>query len=254
MEGRNVFTHLSECLGIHSSSCPVKIQHLGPLLISWLWLAGSSRASSPNKRSMAISLGSLSTPWDILATSTLQSLTQDTSPKKYRDCAVRFCVWCSNSFMSVWKLQKLEKSWTWTLSWALRHKWLIRGCLLAAQAWRVSVSHSDCYFQTVTANNKSATLEVNQWEWRQSSVIPTYLLIVIVKLLPDLTMVSWASWNVRVSINVTRGWGVSSPCVCRFGHPLHWQPTRGPRQPGQQSRRWRCCWPKKKTIYRTSIH
>ena len=167
---------------------------------------------------------------------------------------VRFCVWRSNSFMSVWKLQKLEKSWTWTLSWALRHKWLIRGCLLEAQAWRVSVSHSDCYFQTVTANNKSATLEVNQWEWRQSSVIPTYLLIVIVKLLPDLTMVSWASWNVRVSINVTSSWGVSSPCVCRFGHPLHWQPTRGPRQPGQQSRRWRWCWPKKKTIYRTSIH
>ena len=67
-----------------------------------------------------------------------------------------------NSFMSVWKLQKLEKSWTWTLSWALRHEWLIRGCLLAAQACRVSVSHSDCYFQTVTANKKSTTLEVNQ--------------------------------------------------------------------------------------------
>ena len=98
-----------------------------------------------------------------------------TLPLKHTEIR-RFWVWCSNSFMSVRKLQKLEKSWTWTLSWALRHEWLIRGCLLAAQAWRVSVSHSDCYCQTVTANKKSATLEVNQWEWRQClSSPPTFL-------------------------------------------------------------------------------
>ena len=160
-----------------------------------------------------------------------------TLPLKHTEI-MRFWVWCSNSFMSVWKLQKLEKSWTWTLSWALRHEWLIRGCLLAAQAWRVSVSHSDCYFQTVTANKKSATLTSEPMRVKKVSVIPTYLLIVIVKLLPDLTIVSWASWNVRVSINVTRviwGWGLSSPCVCRSAHPLHWPPQGDPRQPGQQS-------------------
>ena len=89
---------------------------------------------------------------------------------------VRFCEWCSDCFMSVWNLQKLEMLWTWTLSWALRHKWLIRGCLLAAQACRVSVAHSDCYSQIVTPNQKSATLEVNKWESRQSlSSPPTFL-------------------------------------------------------------------------------
>ena len=62
------------------------------------------------------------------------------------------------------------------LSWALTHEWLIRGCLLAAQACRVSVPHPDCHIQTVTPNQKSATLEVNQWESRQSlSSPPTFL-------------------------------------------------------------------------------
>ena len=88
MEGQNVFNHLSECLSIHSSSGPVEIQHLGPLLISCLWLGGSSRAASPYKGSMASSLWSLSATLDILATSTLQSLTQDTSSKTYRDCEI----------------------------------------------------------------------------------------------------------------------------------------------------------------------
>ena len=83
MEGQNVFNHLSECLSIHSSSGPVEIQHLGPLLISCLWLGGSSRAASPYKGSMA--LWSLSATLGILASSTLQSLTQDTSSKTYRD-------------------------------------------------------------------------------------------------------------------------------------------------------------------------
>ena len=110
-----VAAHLSECLSIHGSSGPVQIQHLGPLLISWFWL-GQACTFSSHKRSLALSLGCQSPP-SLVAASSLQSLTQDTSPKHSE--IVRFCGWCSDCFMSVWKLQKLEMLWTCLGHWRM---------------------------------------------------------------------------------------------------------------------------------------
>ena len=74
-----IAAHLSECLSIHGSSSPVQIQHLGPLLISWFRLDKACSSFSSDKRSMSSSLGS-QPPSCLVTTSSLESLTQDTSP------------------------------------------------------------------------------------------------------------------------------------------------------------------------------